>query len=257
MKPHPSAVPESVDVVKGRLQDTKARTNFWLDLIIVVAAIGDVLCFIGAMLLAFYGRRFLSSYMAAKLVEFPYPLSYYSGHFIFGIFLYLALAGRTGMYSPQNFIRLRQIFIGAMNAVIIWALFYVCLSLLFSFQPKISRLFVIFSAIFGFAFVIYWRVLFRLALNHNGILKRLRQRLVIVGWNVEVDRLARVIMNDAFHPYEIAGCLPSAHDVYRLDPPHDIKKLGNYRDLADIHKRDRHRPPRRYRFQYHGDHRPL
>ncbi len=238
MKPPPPAAPKSKDAAKGRLSDAKARTDFWLDLIIVIAAIGDVLCFIGAMLLAFYGRRFLSSYLTAKLVEFPYPLSYYSGHFIFGIFLYLALAGRTGMYSPQNFIRLRQIFIAAMNAVILWAMFYVCLSLLFSFQPSISRLFVIFSAIFGFAFVIYWRVLFRLALNRNGILKRLRQRLVIVGWNLEVDQLARVIMNDAFHPYEIVGCLPSAHNKYRSDPPHDIKKLGDYQDLAEIHKRE-------------------
>jgi len=238
MKPHLSAVPEARDVAGSRHAGSKAKTDFWLDVIIIVAAIGDVLAFVTAMVIAFYGRRHISNVLAADLQEFPYPLSFYSGHFIFGIFLFLALAGRTGMYEPHNFIRLRQIFISAMNAVFIWAMFYVCLSLLFSFRPSISRLYVIFSAILGFAFIIYWRLLFRLILNHNGILTRLRQRLVVVGWNLEVDHLARAIMNDAFHPYEIVGCLPSAHNKYRLEPPEKVKRLGQYEDIAAVHQRE-------------------
>jgi len=190
------------------------------------------------MLLGFYGRKQLNSIADVNLIEFYNPLSSYAGHFVFGVLLFLALAGRTGMYSAHNLIKLRQIFIGAMNAVILWALFYVCLSLLFSIRPSISRLFVVFSAVCGFALVIYWRVLLRFLLNRNGILKRLRQRLVIVGWNAEVDNLAQSVMNDPFHPYEIVGALPSAHNKYRLEPPIEVKRLGEYQDMAEIHRRE-------------------
>jgi len=176
MTSHPSELPRS-----PRHSDIRARTDFWLDIIVVIAAAGDALCFVGAMLLGFYGRKQLNSIADVNLIEFYNPLSSYAGHFVFGVLLFLALAGRTGMYSAHNLIKLRQIFIGAMNAVILWALFYVCLSLLFSIRPSISRLFVVFSAVCGFALVIYWRVLLRFLLNRNGILKRLRQRLVIVG----------------------------------------------------------------------------
>jgi exopolysaccharide biosynthesis polyprenyl glycosylphosphotransferase len=219
--------------------DSRTRTDFWLDIIVVIAATGDVLCFIGAMLLGFYGRRLLNGLGDENLIDFYIPLPDYSGHFIFGVLLFLALSGRAGMYSAHNLIKLRQIFIGAINAVFFWALFYVCLSLLFSFRPNISRLFVVFSSIFGFAFVSYWRVLLRFLLNRNGILRRLRQRLVIVGWNLEVDALAKSIMNDVYHPYEIIGALPSAHNKYRLDPPADVKRLGDYQDIAEINQREK------------------
>ena len=233
MTSHPSELPRS-----PRHSDIRARTDFWLDIIVVVAAVGDAICFIGAMLLGFYGRKQLNSITDANLIEFYNPLSSYTGHFVFGVLLFLALAGRTGMYSAHNLIKLRQIFIGAMNAVILWALFYVCLSLLFSIRPSISRLFVVFSAVCGFGLVIYWRVLLRFLLNRNGILRRLRQRLVIVGWSAEVDNLARSVMNDPFHPYEIVGALPSAHNKYRLEPPIEVKRLGEYQDIAQIHQRE-------------------
>jgi exopolysaccharide biosynthesis polyprenyl glycosylphosphotransferase len=216
----------------------KTKNDFWLDLIVIVAAIGDIGCFVMAMVLGFYGRRHLNQFRQWDLIELNYPLFKYAGHFIFGIALYLVLGARTGLYNVRNFIRLRQIFIAALTTVFLWAMFYVCLSLLFSIRPNISRLFVIFSAIFGFAFIIYWRMFYRFILNHNGILARLRQRLVIVGWNLEVDQLAHVIMQDEFHPYEIIGCLPSAHNKYRVNPPKGVKKLGDYQEIAEIHQRE-------------------
>ena len=234
MKSPETAPAEFPRAAQARLIEAKASTSFWLDFIVIIAAVGDVICFVGAMLIAFYARR--PSFISAEQYERTYPLASYSGHFVFGILLFLAIAGRAGMYSSHNFIKLRQIFIAAMNTAIVWALCYVCLSLLFSFRPSISRLFVIFSSIIGFAFVIYWRFLFRFILNRNGILKRLRQRLVVVGWNLEVDNLARAILNDAFHPYEIVGCLPSVHNQYQVPPPEAVRRLGAYEDLAGIHK---------------------
>jgi len=86
--------------------------------------------------------------------------------------------------------------------------------------------------------IIYWRLLLRRILDYRGISQRLRQRLVVVGWNLEADKLARAIMEDAAHPYEIVGCLPSAHNRYRMSPPNQIKRLGDYQDIAQIHDRE-------------------
>jgi len=133
---------------------------------------------------------------------------------------------------------LRQIFIATINTCTYWALGYLFLSLLFSFHPDISRLFVLLSALLGFALIIYWRLLLRRILDYRGISQRLRQRLVVVGWNLEADKLARAIMEDAAHPYEIVGCLPSAHNRYRMSPPNQIKRLGDYQDIAQIHDRE-------------------
>jgi exopolysaccharide biosynthesis polyprenyl glycosylphosphotransferase len=231
--------PEIRGIQRGHFVDSKSKNDHLHDVLIIIAAIGDVVCFMAAMLVAYYLRRNLTNlHVASDFIELTWPLVSYTGHFVFGICLFLALAGRAGMYDTHHFFRLRHILIAAMNTVILWALFYVCLSLLFSFRPNISRLYVLFSAVIGFGFVIYWRILFRRILNRNGILARLRQRVVVVGWSQEVDFLAREIVNDLYHPYEIVGCLPSAQNKYRSEPPSDVKKLGNYQDLDEVRKRE-------------------
>lgn len=234
----PSPAAEAKDATRAGVSRAPRRSHFWIDLVVIIAAIGDFLCFEGGMLLGFYGRRQLTDLIDADLTEFHMPLSDYSGHFVFGTLLFLVLATRTGLYSVHNLFRLRQIFIAAMNTMAVWAMFYVCLSLLFSFRPSISRLFVVFSTVFAFAFIIYWRWLLRFIFSRTGVLQKIRQRLVIVGWNLEVDSLARAIMEDFVHPYEIIGCLPSAHNEYRLEPPEEVRRLGQYQDISEIHQRE-------------------
>lgn len=215
-----------------------ARSAFLMDVVIVIAAVGDLVFFLTGLIFAFFERRLLSNLFGSDFIEFRMHIASYTGHFIFGSFLFLGLASRLGMYSPHNIVKFRQIFIATMNTAIIWALFYLFLSLLFSFRPPISRVFVTLSAIDGFACVVIWRRVLGLILHKKDFAKRFRQRLVIVGWNLEVDRLARAIMNDGAHPYEIIGCLPSAHNEYRMRPPAEVRHMGDYQEIADIHKRE-------------------
>jgi FlaA1/EpsC-like NDP-sugar epimerase len=187
------------------------------------------------MVLAFYGR--LSLNRLIELTALTFPIQQYIGHFIFGSILFLALSARMGNYSANNVLKLRQIFIAEMNTAVLWASCFLFLSLLFSFQPPISRIFVILSAILGLALVLGWRWLLRWIIEKQGITQKLRKRLVIVGWNVEATKLAEAIRRDSSHPYEIIGCLPSAFNEYRIQPPPEIRKLGEYNSIIDIHNR--------------------
>lgn len=216
--------------------DLRRRSAFWLDIIIAVAILGDLLFFTLGMVLAFDGRLYLNTFDA--LTQLIYPMSEYKGHFAFGSLLFLALSVRLGAYAPSNLLKLRQIFIVEMNTTMIWAALYLFLSLAFSVQPPISRLFVLLTAVGGLAFVLAWRGLLRWAIEQWGISKKLRRRIVIVGWNLEVNNLAEAIRDDGSHPYEIVGCLPSAQNEYRMPPPAEVRRLGEYSEITEIHKRE-------------------
>jgi exopolysaccharide biosynthesis polyprenyl glycosylphosphotransferase len=221
----------------GRVRSGR-NFGYWSDLVLIVAGIGDLLFFVGAMQVAFHARLHLNSVLA--LTPLTNPITAYEGHFIFGSLLFLALAVRMGMYSPQQILKLRRIFIATLNTALFWSLLYLFLSLLFSVRPPISRLFVIFSAIIGFGFVLGWRSVLNAALKSSGISKKLRQRVVIIGWNLEAEKLARAIVCDSSHPYEIVGCVVSADGDggYRVKPPSFVRMLGDYSGIREIHKRE-------------------
>jgi exopolysaccharide biosynthesis polyprenyl glycosylphosphotransferase len=84
--------------------------------------------------------------------------------------------------------------------------------------------------------VLGWRWLLRRIIEKQGISQKLRKRIVVVGWNIEATRLAEAIGRDSSHPYEIIGCLPSASNEYRIEPPPEISKLGEYHSIIDLHK---------------------
>jgi len=235
--PAPSNSEETLRPVKQ--ERFQASTSFWLDLVVAISVVGDVIAFLEGMLLAFNCRAYLNTvFVPTELIPLKASLFTYSGHFIFGTVLFLALAVRLGMYTRNNVLRLRQSLIAAMNTSLLWAGLYLFLSLLFSFKPFISRLFVVFSTVLGFVFVIGWRWLLLRFIEKSGLSKKLRLRLLVVGWNEEVNKLAESIMLDRRHPYDIIGCVPSAHNEYRLPPPPQVKRLGDYNEIIDIHQRD-------------------
>jgi exopolysaccharide biosynthesis polyprenyl glycosylphosphotransferase len=227
------ATPVVAPAVESRTS-TRPDSSFWFDVIIAAAVIGDLLFFLTGMVLAFYGRLSLNS--TVELTALTFPIRQYIGHFIFGTTLFLVLSARMGTYSVNNVLRIRQIFIAEMNTAVLWAACFLFLSLLFSVKPPISRIFVILSAILGLALVLGWRWLLRWIIQTQGITRKLRKRLVVVGWNVEATKLAEAIRRDSNHPYEIIGCLPSAFNEYRIEPPPEIPKLGEYHSIVEIHQ---------------------
>src|SRR5450631_3359489 len=120
--PHPSSVTTPSPACPSSSGLSGVHSPFWLDIVLCVEVVGDLIAFWGGMNLAFHARTHLHSLFGHELLSLRLALSAYTGHFIFGSILFLGLAGRMGMYSPQNVLRLRKTFIAATNAAIVWAL---------------------------------------------------------------------------------------------------------------------------------------
>jgi exopolysaccharide biosynthesis polyprenyl glycosylphosphotransferase len=208
---------------------------FLVDLVTVIAALGD--------LLAFFGGLWVTGYLRfGKVITFPQfelePTNHV-GHFIFGLVLYLLVASRMGMYRRGNMLRLRAICIGLLRASFFWALLYLALSLFFWTGPEISRLVLVTGSILGGTAVLAWRYAFHFFLRLESISDQFRRRLIIVGWNKEVDSLAQSVARDPGHPYRLLGCLPSPNGEYRMSPPNEVRQLGSYNQLTQFIREER------------------
>jgi len=211
-------------------------SNFLVEILTGVAVVGDMCFFLGGLLLAFHIRFSLPPLKYLKVGPEEITTINYSGNFIFGVFLFALLAARSGLYSSQNMLRLRRISLSLMNTAVYWLLIYLFISLLFYFHPPISRLFVLLATTCGTLWVFAWRYLFNRFLHQEHVSRKLRPRILVVGWNLEAQRLAQSVLQDPSQPYEILGCLPSAHNEYRVQPPGEVPQLGDYGNIEEILK---------------------
>jgi exopolysaccharide biosynthesis polyprenyl glycosylphosphotransferase len=208
---------------------------FVIDLVVAIAVLGDLLAFFGGLSLTGFLRF-------GKNVDFPQfelqPTDHV-GHFFFGLTLYVIVAQRMGMYSRGNMLRFRKICVGLLHTGFSWMLLYLALSLFFWTGPEISRFVLVLGSMLGGLAVLAWRYLFHFFLALDSISNRFRRRLVIVGWSEEIDGLARSVAKDVGHPYQLVGCLPSPNNEYRLQPPAEVQRLGNYKQLTQIIREER------------------
>lgn len=207
--------------------------RFLFERLIAVSALGDVIFFSLGMLFVFW-FRFQTHVFDSFAMKVTQSWTDYSGHIYFGVFLFLIISAYLKVYDRSKLLRLRQVSIVLMKVCTAWFLFYFFLNTLLKFEPEVSRLFVFLSAVFGLAAVLSWRIFFHRILRSSGWANKLRQRIVIVGWNTESARLAEIIRTDPGHPYDLIGCLPSPHNEYRLQPPRYLPQLGDYSRIEDL-----------------------
>ncbi|MEO5957795.1 MAG: sugar transferase, partial [Opitutaceae bacterium] len=89
----------------------------------------------------------------------------------------------------------------------LWLAAYLALSLVISFQPPISRLFVpiAFVCVLGLMFI--WRSLFYSVLILPGWREKIRQQVAVLGWNDEARSLAADLASQPAHPYRFRGVI--------------------------------------------------
>ncbi len=221
------------DNLSQSMRDRDA-SKFLIELLLNVAVVGDLLFFAAGLLAAFDMRFNLPPLDALRTAHETITIWNYGNHFIFGSVFFCILAARAGLYQSNNLLDTRRLILSLMNTSAYWTLGYISLSLLFYFHPPISRVFVLLGGIYGPLFVLIWRRLFTIVLFRKNIHDQIRQHILVVGWNLEVDRLARAVSQDSGHLYVIAGCLPSAHNEYKINPPREVPRLGDYQVVREI-----------------------
>ncbi len=226
------------EAARGRsaLRKKGHSSTFFIDSLMGVAVVGDLIFFFCGLVLSYFSWFKWAPQLHERFHPQDLTIFQYSGHLLFGSIFFCLIAVRSGLYSRQNILRLRRINLALLNTVAYWTLGYLFLSLLFYFQPPISRMFVLLGATWGTLLIYVWRNIFHTILLREDVASRVRQRILVVGWNSEAERFSKSVFNDASHPYEIIGCLPSAHNEYRVQPPGKVKRLGTYADINHLIK---------------------
>jgi len=208
---------------------------------VTLSAVGDaVIIFLG--LLAGYWLRFQSdlpwgSFPGSGIVELSSMrqrvLSNYLGlislgaAFLVGTFVYLRL------YEARRLLHLRESTLVIVQGATFWLFAYLGVSLFLKFDPPISRIYVALSYICTLAGLLVWRLILARLLRREWFAGRLRQNVVMVGWNREAADLFNAIHRDQRQPYRVTGFIPTpGHDA--LLPPPDAYRLGDFEEMTDV-----------------------
>ncbi|MEM6885837.1 MAG: sugar transferase, partial [Verrucomicrobiota bacterium] len=208
------------------------KRNQIRDLSIAGLILVDGIFFGIAMLLAYY-VRIQSGWFDEWLIQSSHEFSDYAGHFSFGGLLYIALATYRGMYLDTSLFRIRAILPGLLKISVYWFVIYLFISLVFKFDPPISRLYVLGVALFSVPCLLIPRIFYSMALRRSRWGPLLRQKIIIVGYSSELEQLIEFIRLDPQLPYDVAGWIPIVEGENESNFG-EVSCLGLLKDLEDV-----------------------
>jgi exopolysaccharide biosynthesis polyprenyl glycosylphosphotransferase len=138
------------------------------------------------------------------------------------------------LYDPHRVFKFRQVAFAIVKAAVTWLVAYMALSWLFRGEGGISRIFVTIAFLITTTTFIAWRYALFKVVSDEEIAQRLRQRILFVGWSEHARVLAKSILRDGQHPYQIIGYVPSRREGARGNGSIFVRKLGDSDDLVAI-----------------------
>ncbi len=156
----------------------------------------------------------------------------YAGYIACGCLLLVLMLAYFQVYERHKLLQFRKVAMVIIKATLLWYVGFLGFSVIFKFQPPISRVFVSISAFNALTFLLVWRCIFHRVLAKSSIATSLRQRILFVGWNEESERLARSFDMGQMSSYEVAGCVASMNARFRYHP--HVPVLGEYQDIAQL-----------------------
>ena len=201
--------------------------------LIVQSFTGDLVV-VTLMLCLAYWVRFVSPVSIWILADETVTLASYLGQIALGITLMMALLVNFRTYHPARLLSFVSLATSVVKATLIWILAFMGISLVLKFQPGISRLYTLFG--FGLATVglLTWRVFFNRYLWNEDVARRLRERVLIIGWTNESQRMVELLSRGSRCPYEIAGAVEPPLGFADMSPCEGVSVLGHYRETRDL-----------------------
>lgn len=130
-----------------------------------------------------------------------------------GTFFILATLYLQRVYDARLLLRPFRSLSHITRGIFLWIIAFLGFSLVFRFEPAISRVFVFVSATTTLASLVVWRFAYYQALSRSRWRERLTQRVLIIGWSLESEKLVEAIDRDANHPYEVVGIVATEADT--------------------------------------------
>ncbi len=230
---------ESRQPFVSKTQEVRHR-KLRADLPNTIATIGDTISiFIG--LYIGYWLRFRSGLIPQNIPFWSIgqdisgvTLGKYLPLMVVGTILLLITFTYQHLYRIQHLLRFRRVVAIVIRSIALWLIAYMGLSLAMKFEPPISRIYVIASALMTTLTVLGWRFSFHWILGRSTISENLRQRVVFLGWNSEAERLAQAISSDEAQPYVVIGCVLNSNGNSTIEMLRAVRTLGELNQLPEI-----------------------
>jgi exopolysaccharide biosynthesis polyprenyl glycosylphosphotransferase len=234
--PPVQAVHASQVTVRTGLDRRADRRNF--------AARMEVFSFMGDlaitawMLLLAYWCRFVSPLKHYGFYTESVIFNDYLGHLFIGVALMGMLLVNFRTYNPQHLLSIVYVSGSIARACLAWVVCFMGLSFVLKFEPSISRFYCALG--FGLSLIglLTWRVLLNRLIRREQNARRLRERVLLVGWTEDSQKLVELMTRGKRHTFEVAGVVPPPGGFGRHTPADSIRVAGEYADLRNIVTRE-------------------
>lgn len=179
-----------------------------------------------------FGTRLVSVGVDANSIHW----TAYLGHAAFGTLLFLLVLPHRELYDLHRIVKFRQIAKAVLKAAATWVLAYIAFSAFLRSEREISRVYVVIAFLVTTPTFVIWRWLLRKIIVDETVAERLRRRVLFVGWSEPARALARAILADPNHPYEIVGYVPlrPATPRSRRQTSVFVRQLADPGEVADV-----------------------
>jgi exopolysaccharide biosynthesis polyprenyl glycosylphosphotransferase len=150
--------------------------------------------------------------------------------FLIGSYVFLRL------YSPRLLLRPHRSALIIVRATFFWFLIFFSISFILKFEPSVSRIFAATACGTTLVAMFVWRYAFFHLLKRSRWRERIIQRVVVIGWSDEAARLARAILHDNNHPYQVYGIVTTGEG--EPGGTNGERILGPLAELNSIVERD-------------------
>ena len=195
--------------------------------------LGDAAIVFSALCLAFW-LRFDSPLRHFGVDPSGLSLGDYWNYIVCGSLSLLLVLAQKRMYEAAWLLHQQSVLRSLVAACLLWGIGFLGVSLLFEFKPSLSRVYVGIATITEFVGLYLWRLLLNQALRRKGVVEKLRQRILVIGWSQYTKKLVKAVAKDLFHPYEIVACMPAPDGRFQEEPPESVRRAASYNDLPEL-----------------------
>jgi exopolysaccharide biosynthesis polyprenyl glycosylphosphotransferase len=200
--------------------------------IVMLGIACDAVAIAAAMVFSFWLR--FHTFVREFGVLADLTLEDYAGYIVVGVVSMLLTLANRQFYAKSIILRYRRAARQIFEASVLWVLGFLSISLIFKFEPPVSRLYVAIAGVSVLGGLLLSRWLFNLLVHRPNVISSLRQRVLVVGWNDEAERLTKAFGTDHADAFEFVGCVtPAGRNFFRTPADHRLS-LGGQENIAEI-----------------------